>query len=419
MVDVELALLRSLVRTGLAPPDAETDADADAGSIDIGALGVSSGERGTPVPALVRTLGDQLAEQSARFLHRGATSQDIVDTAIMLVARRALDPLLADLGSAAGVCARLAEEHRASLQPARTLLQQAVPSTFGLKAAGWLVALDSARSALAHIGQRDLAVQLGGAAGTLAALGERGLEVTAELARELGLAQPVLPWHTIRLLPARLACELAAGLGAMAKIARDVILLAQTEVAELSEGAPEGHGGSSTMPQKRNPVKPIAVVACAQRAPGLAATILSSMAQEHERAAGGWQAEWEPLLELLRLCGSAASSLHELLDRLEIHPDRMRANLNLTGGLLMSESVAAVLAEYIGRSRAQELVEAAARRVGEDGRELGDVLLELPEIAATVDRQTLKRALSPENYLGVADRLIDRALAAHRDRGSK
>ncbi len=420
MVDVELALLRALVSAEIAPGDVEGELAgvADAGVFDISELGRSSAETGTPVPALLSALKERLGDsEGARFLHRGATSQDIVDTAIMLVARRALVPLLADLDAASERCAGLAAEHRRSLQAGRTLLQQAVPTTFGLRVAGWLIALDAVRSELARIREAELAVQLGGAVGTLAALGEHGLEVAADLARELDLAQPELPWHTNRIRPARLACGLGIALGAMAKIACDVVLLAQTEVDELAEGGATGRGGSSTMPHKRNPVGAVAVRACAQRAPGLVATILSAMGQEYERAAGAWQAEWEPLLELLRLAGSAAVSLRELLDGLEIHGERMRANLELTHGLLMSESVAAALAPSVGRPRAQALVEAAAQQAEREERALGEVLFELPEVTDAIDRRALEQALTPEHYLGATDGLIDRALAAHRDRG--
>jgi 3-carboxy-cis,cis-muconate cycloisomerase len=419
MVDVELALVRALVRAGLEPADAETDLAkaADASVLDLEQLGRSTADKGTPVPALVAALRERLGDSDAgRSLHRGATSQDIVDTAIMLVARRALLPLLADLERSADRCAALAQEHRHSIQAGRTLLQQAVPTTFGLKAAGWLTALDAARTELELIREQGLAVQLGGAVGTLGVLGDRGLEVAANLAGELELAEPEQPWHTSRFRPARLACGLGLALGAMAKIARDIVLLAQTEVAELSEGGAAGWGRSSTMPHKHNPVGSVAVLACAQRGPGLVATILSAMGQEYERAAGAWQAEWEPLLELLRLAGSAAASLRELLDGVHVHAERMRANLGLTHGLLMSESAAAALAPALGRSRAQELVEAAARQAAQHDRSLEAALLELPEVTGAIDRRRLEQALQPENYLGVSGPLIDRALEAHRDR---
>jgi 3-carboxy-cis,cis-muconate cycloisomerase len=254
-------------------------------------------------------------------------------------------------------------------------------------------------------------VALGGAAGTLAAYGDRGLTIVSALARALELAEPELPWHTVRIRPARLACALGMALGVMGKIAGDLILLAQTEVGEAA-GAEAG--GSSAMPHKRNPVGAVAVSACARRGPGLVATILASMPHEHERAAGAWQAEWEPLLELLRLAGSAAAALRELLVGLRIDPETMRANLELTGGLAMSESVVDALAAAVGRARAQALVTEAAEHVAQRGSSLRDALLELPEVSAAVSGQRLDQALTPEHYLGVVDALIDRALAAHR-----
>jgi 3-carboxy-cis,cis-muconate cycloisomerase len=417
MLDFEVALVRALVHAGLAPADAaeELAAVADADAFDLDELGRSTGEKGTPVPGLLSALKERLGDSdAAAHLHRGATSQDVVDTAAMLVARRALEPLLGDLEDAADACAGFAERHRSSLQAGRTLLQHALPVTFGLKAAVWLSALDGARSRLGEVRDHELAVQLGGAVGTLAVFGDRGLEIMADVCAQLELAEPQITWHTVRLRPARLACELGITLGALGKIARDVILLAQTEVGEVSEGGAPGRGGSSTMPHKRNPVGAVAVLACVQRAPGLVATILSSMTQEHERAAGGWQAEWETLLELLQLTGSAAAAMRELLDGLEIHPERMRTNLDATGGLVMSEAVATVLAESIGRPRAQELVEEAARRAARGGGSFREALLGLPEVTGAIDERRLDEALAPERYLGIADDLIERALAAHR-----
>ena len=253
-------------------------------------------------------------------------------------------------------------------------------------------------------------MQLGGAVGTLSALGDSGLEVVADVARQLGLAEPELPWHTVRLRPARLACALAAALGAMGKIARDVVLLAQTEVAEVMEADPIGRGGSSTMPHKRNPVGAVAVVACAQRAPGLAATVLSAMAQEHERAAGAWQAEWETQTELLRLAGSAAAALKEVLDGLVVDAGQMRANLERTGQLLMSESVAVALSGSLGRPAAQKLVEKAAARAVGDRRSLREVLLELPEVADGLGPERLDRGTGPGALPGRHQR-VDRPSA--------
>ncbi len=329
MLDVETALVRALVRAGLAPAETadEVVAAADAATFDLAAIGSATAETGTPVPGMLSQLRERLSERTAAQVHRGATSQDIVDTAMMLVARRALAPILADLGGAARGAATLAERHRQTAMAGRTLLQQALPLSFGLKASGWLVALAEARAELQRLRERGLAVQLGGPVGTLAAFGESGLDVTFHLADELGLDEPPLPWHTARRRPVALACALGAAAGTMGKVAQDVILLAQTEVAEAAEGGEEGHGGSSAMAHKRNPIGAVAIVACAKRTPALVATMLGAMVQEHERAAGAWQAEWETLLALLRLTGSAAATLAEVLAGLEPDPERMAHNL--------------------------------------------------------------------------------------------
>jgi 3-carboxy-cis,cis-muconate cycloisomerase len=415
MLDFEAALAHGLAAAGLAPPEAAEAiaARCDAGLYDVAEIGRGAADKGTPVPALVEAISSGLPDEAARHVHRGATSQDVLDTAAMLVAGRALVPLLADLEAAADACARLASEQRDTPVAGRTLLQQALPLTFGLKAAQWLTGLDEARAALGEARSRALALQLGGAVGTLASLGDRGLDVAAEMARRLELAEPALPWHTVRVRPALLAGALGAAAGAIGKVARDVTLLAQTEVGEAAEGGGEGRGGSSTLPHKRNPVAAVAALACAQRVPGLVATILAAMTQEHERAAGAWQSEWETLSELLRLTGSAAASLRESLESLEPDPERMRANLELTGGLLMSESVATALAERLGRPAANELMEGASRRAAGEQRPLRDILLETPEVVDALGEQGLDEALRPEGYLGVADRLIDRALEAH------
>jgi 3-carboxy-cis,cis-muconate cycloisomerase len=420
MVEFEVALLRALAVLDLAPTDSAdelaTAFDHGALDVDVAELGAATGEQGTPVPGLLRALRRQISGATAAHLHKGATSQDVVDTAMMLVTGRALDVVLADLSAAAEACAELVSRYRDAIEPGRTLLQQALPLTFGLKAAGWLAGIDGVIAELTAVRDRELALQFGGAVGTLASLGDRGLDVAAELADQLGLPAPALPWHTIRLRPARIAAGLGAALGMMGKIGRDVVLLAQTEVAEVSEGAGEGRGGSSTMPHKRNPVGAIGLVACAQRGPGLVATMLGAMMQEHERGAGSWQAEWETLPVLLRLTGSAAAMLKELLGGLEVDPEKMRDDMQTTGALVMSESVAAALAPALGRADAQDLVEKAARRSVDSGRSFRDVLLELPSVTGSLSPDELDAALDPGSYLGATAQLIDRALAAHRAR---
>ncbi len=294
MLDVEAALARAEARCGLIPAEA---AEAIAGCcradrFDVAALGRGAAPSGTPVVPLVRAMTAAVPREAAGYVHWGATSQDVIDTAMMLIARRGLDLLLDDLERVATACAALAERHRATLISARTLLQQALPTTFGLKAAGWLVATLEARDRLAEVRHRRLAVQLGGAAGTLAALEGRGLEVSRELAGELDLPEPALPWHTARARVAELGAALGVAAGTMAKIARDVALMMQTEVGEAFEPAAPGRGGSSTLPHKRNPVAAVEVDACFRGVQAQAGLLLAAMVQEHERAAGAWQAEW-------------------------------------------------------------------------------------------------------------------------------
>jgi 3-carboxy-cis,cis-muconate cycloisomerase len=330
MLDAEVALAQALVSAGFADARAADEiaaACADADTFDIAGIGRSTGDYGTPVPGMLAAIRDRIGPEAADAVHRGATSQDIVDTAMALVASRALRPLHGELAAAQELCARLAGTHRTTVMAGRTLLQQAQPITFGLKAAGWLDGLTAARRELSAAAAGAAVVQLGGAVGTLADYGPRGPEVLAAFAAGLGLGDPGLPWHTVRVRPAALGAALGTAAGVMAKIARDLVLLAQTEVGEAAERPSGGRGGSSAMAHKHNPVGAIAVLACAGRTPGLVATLLSTMAQEHERAAGAWQAEWEPLIELLRLTGSAATALREALGMLELDADRMIANL--------------------------------------------------------------------------------------------
>jgi 3-carboxy-cis,cis-muconate cycloisomerase len=408
MLDVEAALARAQEGAGLIAPET-ADAIAAAcvpGLYDIDALADAGADAANPVVPLVRALRERLSGDAARAAHRGATSQDILDTAAMLVARRALGPVLADLSGVAGACARLARKHRDTLLPGRTLMQQAVPTTFGLTAAGWLTAVDAARARLTAVRDDRLAVQLGGAAGTLSALGDSGIEVLGLLAEETGLSEPPVPWHTDRTRIAELAGGLGAVAGVLGKIATDLILFGQTEVAEVAETGERG--GSSAMPHKRNPVAAISASACARRAPGLVATLLAAMPQEHQRAAGAWQAEWEPLSELLRLTGSAAAWIREALEGLRVDAVQMRANLDVTGGLLLAERVVGALG---GDPAARAAVTAACARTVAEDRPLREVLAADPAISLTADQ--IDEALDPEGYVGAARAFVDRALAAH------
>ena len=352
MLDAEAALARAEAASGLIPPAAATaiTAACQPDRYDPAELGAAARGSGTPVLPLVDALRREVPPEVAEFVHYGATSQDILDTATMLVTHRALGPLLDDLSGTANASATLAREYRQAPMAGRTLLQHALPVTFGLKAAGWMVALDEAGQRLAEVRETRLAVQPGGAAGTQAAFRGLGPSVAAGFARELGLTHPVLPWHTNRTRIGELAGALATTAGVLAKIARDVTLLAQTEVAEVAEAAP---GRSSAMPHKRNPVASVSAYACASQAPGLAATLFAAMTQEHERAAGGWQAEWRPLRELLVAVGSAAAWMRECLAGLTVDEAALAANLARLG----AETGMADLEEHV--RGAAELVDLA------------------------------------------------------------
>jgi 3-carboxy-cis,cis-muconate cycloisomerase len=335
MVEVEAALARAESRAGVIPPDAaELILAAYAGgSVDARRLIEEGRASGTPVEPLVRALRSRVDSDAAQYIHFGATSQDIVDSAAMLVARRTLSLIDDELVAVEALCAALARRHRETPMAARTLLQQAVPTTFGYKAAGWLVAVHAARTRLAGLAAA-LPAQLGGAAGTLAPLRADGLEVLHLFAGELGLAEPTLPWHTNRQVVTELGAALAAAASAAAKIGVDIALLAQTEVGEVAEAEP---GGSTAMPQKRNPVGAVLAGACARHVRGYASTLAESVVSEHERAIGAWHAEWGALSGALAFAGGAAAAIRRSLDGLEVDVVRMRANLDLTGGGIVSE----------------------------------------------------------------------------------
>jgi 3-carboxy-cis,cis-muconate cycloisomerase len=393
MLDAEAALAVAAARVGLiAPGDAAAIAAACAQlSPPAAEIGAEAASSGTPVVPLVKRLRAAVPESAAPAVHLGATSQDIVDTAAMLVASRALPPLCADLGAAAGSAARLAREHRRTAVAGRTLLQHAMPTSFGLVAAGWLSGLDRARRRLAQI--RPV-VQLGGAVGTLSRYGDQGVALLSAYAAELGLAEPELPWHTERTRIAELAGALGGAAGAVGTVARDVILSAQTEIGELTEGG--GEGGSSAMPHKHNPIRAIAAAASAAQAPGLVATLLSVMPQEHQRAAGNWYAEWRPLIALFESTGSAAYQLRRSLERLEVHADRMRDNLDRSPDLGDRDP--------------------GDGDRGDGDRDLGDGDGGDRDLGDSGDRHPGDEHLGDRDLadidLGSADALIDRALAA-------
>lgn len=416
MLDFEAALAAALAEAGLASADAAAEVETVCArdDWDLDALGRGAGRDGTPVPALLAQMRDRLSAEAQSVLHRGATSQDVVDSAAMLVAKRALKPLGADLDAAGEAAAGLADRHRGDLAVGRTLLQQALPITFGLRAAGWLAGLDDASTRLGAVAKDRLAIQFGGAGGTLASLGDEGLLVAEALARRLELDLPPTPWQANRARVVELAAALGETAGAAGKVGVDVVLLAQSEVAEVAEG---GEGGrSSTMPQKRNPVAAVTAIAAVRRTPGLVATLLAAMPGEQERAAGAWQSEAETLSELLRLTGIAVGAARGLLEGLRVFPERMRANLDLTQGAVMAESLASALAQQVGWARAQELVRQASRRVGDESPSLLLAASGMPEIAAALGDAGIREALDPAAYLGKSEELIERALAAHRAR---
>jgi 3-carboxy-cis,cis-muconate cycloisomerase len=416
MLRVEVALAKSQAAIGVIPARAvdAIEQSANVQSYDLRALATEAVQSGNLAIPLVRHLTERVTRidaDSARYVHWGATSQDIIDTAMVLQLRDATAIVLASLERASDAAAMLAERHAATVMAGRTWMQHATPTTFGLKAAGWMSALDRARAQLQGALAGAQVLQLGGASGTLAAFGDRGLEIARAMADELALAVPELPWHASRDRFATLACALGVATGAMGKIARDISLLAQTEVAEAFEAAANGRGGSSTMPQKRNPVGASVVLAASLRVPGLVATVLAAMPQEHERALGGWQAEWETIPSLIRLSAGAARHTAEMLSGLEVDATRMRANVDITRGVSLAESVAMALAEHIGKFDAHRTIAAATSRAIAEHRTLAAVLAETPEVTKHLSSAEIARCVSPENYLGAAEQLVRDALA--------
>ncbi|WP_405922676.1 3-carboxy-cis,cis-muconate cycloisomerase [Streptomyces sp. NBC_00035] len=438
MLDAEAALVRAQARLGQVPQSAADAITAVAGAADFDLVDLArrSRDAANPVVALVQDLTAAVAKaapQAADYVHRGSTSQDIFDTGAMLVASRSLHVIGSDLQHLAASLADLAERHRDTPMTGRTLTQHAVPTTFGLKAASWLQLVLDAEHRVARVAREGLPVQLGGAAGTLAgylqyaqqdhgaqdaefATGYADRLITA-FAEETGLSEPVLPWHTIRTPIADLAAVLSFVTGALGKIAVDFHSMTRTETAEVAEPAARGRGVSSAMPHKRNPVLTTLIRATAMQVPSLAAVLAQCMLAEDERPAGAWHAEWLPLRECLRLTGGATSTALELIDGLVVSPQRMLANLGLTGSLVVSERVAAALTPGVGKARAKALLGEASARAAEAGRPLGDVLAESPELSGRWTDEALAELLDPECYLGAAGSLVDRALRNYRKDG--
>jgi 3-carboxy-cis,cis-muconate cycloisomerase len=421
MLDFEAALARAETATGVIPASAAGPIAkaCKASAFDLAALAEAAAPSGNLAIPLVKVLTAEVAKadaDAARYVHWGATSQDVIDTAGMLTLRAAIDALLPDLDRAIAGFAKLARQHRNTAAVARTWLQHALPMPFGLKLAEYAAALHRSRKRLQRLRNDGLALQFGGAAGTLAALGDKGMVVAERLAQELKLPLPDAPWHTHRDRIAEAASVLAVLTGTCGKIARDVSLLMQTDVAEAFEPSGKGRGGSSTMPHKRNPVAAATALAAATMAPNLAATIFAAQVQDHERSAGPWQAEWPTLPSLLLVTSGALAAIVDIAGGLEVDVARMRVNLDATGGLIMAEAVTMALAEKIGKGEAHHLVEAASKKAVTDKTGLREVLTKDPKVTAHVSADKLAKLFEPMAYQGASQALIDRLLASLDDK---
>ncbi|MEV7403005.1 3-carboxy-cis,cis-muconate cycloisomerase [Streptomyces sp. NPDC091267] len=429
LLDAEVALVRAQTSLGTAPAgaaEAVAATAADTSRFDARSLALRARSGGNPVIPLVADLTAAVAERApdaAAHVHRGATSQDILDTAAMLVASEALRLILADLDRVAAALARTAAEHRDTPMVGRTLTQHAVPTTFGLKAAGWRSLVLDASARIAAV-RAALPVQLGGAAGTLAAFAafaspggadsrpgpaahDFGVRLVEAYAAATGLCAPALPWHSLRTPIADLGGALAFTSGALGKLAADVLLLSRTEIGEVSEST---GGASSAMPHKANPARAVLIAAAARQVPALAGVLYGSLAAEDERPPGAWHAEWQPLREALRTVGGAAAAAAALAEGLRVHPARMRENLHLTGGLIVSERLVAVLSDVVGRAAARAAVTSAAGRVDREGIALHEALSQEPALADVVSKDRLRTLTDPAGYTGSAGTLVDRAL---------
>jgi 3-carboxy-cis,cis-muconate cycloisomerase len=420
MLEFEIALARAEARHGLIPPEAANAvAAAVPGNFAISVLAEAAFRAGTPAIPLVKMLTDEVRKadaDAARFVHWGATSQDVADTAMALLLRRAEPILIADLLRLEKALASLSESHKDSAMLGRTLLQPAPPVTFGLKAAGWLASVCRGRRRLQKAFRVAAVLQFGGASGTLASLGDCGIPVAEALSVELGFGDaPPVPWHTQRDQLATLICACGVLTGSLGKMARDISLLMQNEVGEASEPMGEGRGGSSTMPNKRNPTACVLTLAAAHRVPGLVASFLSAMLQEHERGVGGWQAEWPVVAGVIQSTGVAAASMAEVAEGLSVDTQKMRLNIENTNGAIFAERAMMLLGSKVGRDVAHKVVEAAVRKSAKEGRHLAAVLAETPEVMTYLKRAELDELETPEQYLGSAE-AFRKALASDSDR---
>jgi len=419
MLDVEAALARAEAEAGVISPGAAEliAGQCDAGLYDLAALGRAATLAGNPAIPLVKALTGRVASvdaEAAKWVHYGATSQDVVDSGQAQQYRAASELLLDRSARLAHALAALAREHRRTPMIGRTFLQHAVPISFGLKAANWLDPIVSFHDDFMVRGQA--AHQLGGAAGSLASLGDKADAVAEAFARLMPSIGAVrVPWHSQRRRPAAIAAELGLLLGHLGKMAQDIALMAQTEIGELSEPEAPGKGGSSAMPHKRNPVLCTLILAAAKRAPGLVATMLAAMPQEHERAMGGWHAEWPTLRELFLIAGGALHHAVLLVEGLQVFPERMQDNLELTNGLVMAERVSLALARTLGRGEAHHLLEDASRDCVASGRHLKDVLAGDARLGGRLTPEELDDLFDPTTYRGATDAIIDRILVRYEE----
>ncbi len=413
MVDFECALAGVQGELRIIPIEAAHEISQLSRSfqIDPTFLGVAARITASPVIALVAGLGDRLSESARPWIHYGATSQDVLDTATILVVKEALELIFYDLEKVGTALAELTERYRHTPMVARTLLQHALPTTFGLKAANWLGGLTSAGAVLESTYSEDLAIQFGGAAGTLAALGELGSGVGIRLAKVLGLEFPSMPWQSQRIRVAKLGSALSITVGSLAKIAVDIALASQAEVSEVCEVQEFGGGGSSALPQKVNPVGPVVVNACFRRVQGLLPILVGCIVAENERGAGEWPAEWETLRDLLNLTGTSVERSLHTLSNLKVNEDRMRENLDISRGNVMSERVLTSLSEFMGRAEAHLLVRRVTQRSRENRTSLYEELLHEEKFCDSFTVDQAQELFDPLTYLGSAQVFIDNALA--------
>jgi 3-carboxy-cis,cis-muconate cycloisomerase len=411
-VEVEVALAAVEGRLGVIPKKAATAIAklADASTIDLAELKEKTDLVGYPIVGLVNQLAKQCGD-AGHYLHWGATTQDIMDTAVVLQLREALSLVEADLAALQAALAALAKKHRFTVMAGRTHLQHALPVTFGYKAAVYLGMIRRHRQRLAELKPRVLVGQFAGAAGTLASLGQKGLPVHDALMDELDLGHPLTPWHVARDGLAETVSLLGLITGTLAKIAVDVMLMMQSEVGEVFEPFAEGRGSSSTMPQKRNPIACEFIVAAAKVVRQHAGLMLDGMAADHERATGPWQLEWVAIPEAFLAAGGALRHARFILQGLVVDRDRMRRNLDVTGGLILAEAVMMALAEHTGRQAAHHIVYGACRAALEQGSTLLTELERLAQVRKHFDAKQLARLTDPANYLGSVSAMIDRALA--------